>query len=683
MSNFYKNGILTLLLVTLMLSGCGGSSGGGGDDDSSSLSSSTASTLSSSSSNSALSTSSRTSSSSSSSTMSSVSSTSSIVSSSRSSALSTTSSSSSTPTISITSSDSATVVRGALIAINVDATVSNGTTIIYSLDGADASEFTVDADGVVSFRRVVDAGTYRFRVKAAAGSVSTTQNIAITVTTPVNHAPQITSSSTASVNENQRSAIDVDATDSDGDTLTYSFAGLCSLRERSATPRVRLDDCSYFTIERSTGIVRFRVAPNYERKSSYNFIVAVSDGTSIITQNITITILDVAESSAPIITAPSSFIRVNENQKSAFTVIATDTDEDTIVYSLEGGADTDSFEINSSTGVVEFKVEPDYEQQATYFIKVGASDASHTTTKNIRVSINNLEGDSKVITTGQTRAYYNHDDGWYRSGIQRLFIANTGIYTESKTGLKIAKIAYGLRNYENAQATCSALVKGGISTWRLPSIDELNLLIDRSSVAHALSDPIQSSFFKEKTWSLTRYARGGAVDKYYVLDLKTGVESVSSDTKMRRVICIQRAMPLFETFTRSSNHIVNHSKTNLQWWDPATYHTVLGFPMLVGDEAKSGSFTQAIDNCEVLNVSGKGDWRLPNINELLSIVRRNKLSGSAFYGTFKSNTSGIYFSSTTAAISSDLVWGVDFRTGKSLLTFKLNAYYRCVRTTGD
>ena len=72
--------------------------------------------------------------------------------------------------------------------------------------------------------------------------------------------PQITSASSYSVPENKISSFTIVAND-DSD-ITYSIRG---------------EDSFYFSIDSSTGIVTFKIAPDYETKNSYNLIVEATD----------------------------------------------------------------------------------------------------------------------------------------------------------------------------------------------------------------------------------------------------------------------------------------------------------------------------------------------------------------------------------------------------------------------
>jgi uncharacterized protein (TIGR02145 family) len=97
------------------------------------------------------------------------------------------------------------------------------------------------------------------------------------------------------------------------------------------------------------------------------------------------------DTNAPTITSASTF-SVNENQNSAFTITASDTSA--ISYSIEG-TDSSLFNINSTTGAVTFKSNPDYESSShtpSYSLIVKATDTSNnSSTQNVSITILNVD----------------------------------------------------------------------------------------------------------------------------------------------------------------------------------------------------------------------------------------------------------------------------------------------------
>ena len=112
--------------------------------------------------------------------------------------------------------------------------------------------------------------------------------------------------------------------------------------------------------------------------------------------------------------------------------------------------------------------------------------------------------------------------------------------------------------------------------------------------------------------------------------------------------------------------IVTDSATGLQWQDDA-----------VGDTME---WREAISHCEDdVSLGGHDDWRLPNINELKTIIDRSRTS-PAIVSAFEHTSSSVYWSSTTLENRHDNAWGVGFYgsyVGRG--TKDNDLYVRCVR----
>ncbi|MBN2825348.1 MAG: DUF1566 domain-containing protein [Campylobacterales bacterium] len=122
-------------------------------------------------------------------------------------------------------------------------------------------------------------------------------------------------------------------------------------------------------------------------------------------------------------------------------------------------------------------------------------------------------------------------------------------------------------------------------------------------------------------------------------------------------------------FTKSGN-IVTDSITGLQWSDISMSH----LPAWAG----------AIEYCEELTLDGYDDWRLPNKNELLSIVDYSRYE-PAISKAFKITAYHItqhYWTSTSRVHNTSSAWVIRFRSGTVHSLKKINnaGYVRCVRT---
>ena len=324
----------------------------------------------------------------------------------------------------ITSAATATVPENQTSAIDVDSTDdtdSEGSGLTYSLTGgADAALFSIDADsGVVTFNAPPDFeapsdadgnNDFDFQVTVTdSAGLTDVQDITVSVTDEVeNTAPTITSAATASVPENQTSAIDVNSTDdndSEGSGLTYSLTGGA--------------DQALFNLDSSTGVLTFAAPPDFEAPSDANgdndfdFQVTVTDSAGLTdVQEITVSVTDEAENTAPTITSAAT-ASVPENQTSAIDVNSTDdidSEGSGLTYSLTGGADQALFNLDSSTGVLTFAAPPDFEAPSDangdndFDFQVTVTDsAGLTDVQDLTISVTDVaENTAPTITTSAT-----------------------------------------------------------------------------------------------------------------------------------------------------------------------------------------------------------------------------------------------------------------------------------------
>jgi|GEM_PF-2923212 len=260
----------------------------------------------------------------------------------------------------------------------------------------DNNDFNINSSsGVITFKSAPDFETknsYTLTVTAT-DSVANSSTQVVSLTIIDLDAPTFTSSSTPSVNENQTSAIDVDANDTSA-PIVYSLAS-------------GVNDNDDFNINSSSGLVTFKTAPDFETKALYKISVTATDNASnSAIQVIDITILDVEEN-PPSFTSGTS-TSVNENQTAAYTVTGADVSSP-ITYSLSSGInDNDLFNINNSNGNaltadITFKTAPDYEMRTSYTISITATDNVGNITPTplvVTISINDI--DESISFGGKT-----------------------------------------------------------------------------------------------------------------------------------------------------------------------------------------------------------------------------------------------------------------------------------------
>jgi len=135
---------------------------------------------------------------------------------------------------------------------------------------------------------------------------------------------------------------------------------------------------------------------------------------------------------------------------------------------------------------------------------------------------------------------------------------------------------------------------------------------------------------------------------------------------------------LLADFTRSDS-IVTDSVTGLQWQDEPYTNDELTAYNNNTENGKVLFWQTAITYCENLTLDSYDDWRLPNLNELKSLVDRTK-SNPVIVNGFVNSSSNDYWSSTTNVDYSNFAWIVFFDYGNVSYNYKDDSYYvRCVR----
>jgi hypothetical protein len=96
--------------------------------------------------------------------------------------------------------------------------------------------------------------------------------------------------------------------------------------------------------------------------------------------------------------------------------------------------------------------------------------------------------------------------------------------------------------------------------------------------------------------------------------------------------------------------------------------------------ATAYNWNNALAQCEGLDFGGQTDWRLPNVNELLSILNYSTLNPAINSTYFPGTLSENYWTSTTYVANSGAAWSIYFAFNYLNMSSKTSEYYvRCVR----
>ncbi len=312
---------------------------------------------------------------------------------------------------SITRSVAENTAAGTNIGASITATDADSDEITYSLlDASDSASFDIDStNGQLKTKADLDFETknaYTVSVLAIDDSpraLWASTNVRINVT-DVNDNPVFTagSSTTLTIAENtsadQNIGLPITATDDDEDTITYALGGT---------------DAASFSVVSTSGQIKTKVDLDYETKSSYTVTLTASDGnggTSPITVTINVTDVEEQANDAPVFADGDSATRsiaentaVGTNVGAAFT--ATDSDNDTLTYSLSG-TDAASFAVDNSTGQLKTNATFDYETKISYTVIITAADGKPNNGKDtitVTISITDVtENSAPVFTDGDS-----------------------------------------------------------------------------------------------------------------------------------------------------------------------------------------------------------------------------------------------------------------------------------------
>lgn len=215
----------------------------------------------------------------------------------------------------------------------------------------------------------------------------------------------------------------------------------------------------------------------------------------------------------------------------------------------------------------------------------------------------------------------------------------------------------------------------GIKTWRLPTILELESLLNHSSINPSIQTSAFPGTVSNDFWSSTPW--NANLTYAWKIGFSLASKSYSSKTNLHYVRCVS-GQPKYIAFNFQDNNdgSVKDNATGLIWQKCTKGQN--NDPTCSGAVA-TASFGNSLVYCNGLNLAGR-TWRLPNVPELWSIADLTKtnpaLNSTAFPAT---DTSTFYWTSTYSMVNPSQAKGVEFNYGiptGNPMTFSHNA--RCV-----
>ncbi len=268
---------------------------------------------------------------------------------------------------------------------------------------------------------------------------------------------------------------------------------------------------------------------------------------------------------------------------------------------------------------------------------------------------------------GQDAYYANDADP--KACTHQNFTTGAAIIADNNTGLEWTQDYWTLK-YSEASSHCSNLEYGGKAKgyWRLPRPHELLTIVNNSNYGFAVDSEVFSTMPSISAASTPFWSsqNRGSESQNFVLYFYNGNLGVfsSSSTQKSYVKCVHgEPLPVgnFSTETITYNdivyEIVTDSATGLIWQKNYKAYSP-------NDASTKTTWQQALQYCETLEYAGYNDWRLPNKNELASLMDFSK--SSAPYSYFPDGiTSGTFWTSTTYTYYANdaYAWRVDFSSG--------------------
>lgn len=252
------------------------------------------------------------------------------------------------------------------------------------------------------------------------------------------------------------------------------------------------------------------------------------------------------------------------------------------------------------------------------------------------------------------------------SGQKTVVDNNTGLQWKQT----ISDKAY---NWNDAFAYCENLEYAGFSDWRMPAPLEIMTI----AYYHDYGPAFNSSYFPDiplsqdgnYLWTSGLYQNDS--ERVWIFDPYKGfLYSLASPTNSYSVLCVRgKGLPTanFKISAVNGDTIAEDSSTGFVW--QKTY-------------AEITTWKEALSYCENLEYAGFSDWRLPNKNELASIMNYGQDASSTLnmptdYGFWTSTT---FFSSYTNKLA--VLIDIDGGFGYAVKTneFYYHPYHvRCVR----
>jgi hypothetical protein len=291
--------------------------------------------------------------------------------------------------------------------------------------------------------------------------------------------------------------------------------------------------------------------------------------------------------------------------------------------------------------------------------------------------------------TGQTTSYAAGDDGALQVGVAwpgtRFFLQEADTYIDTLTGLMwlADPDPYGAVPWATALSDGDSASNDGYPNWRIPNRTELMSLIDYSQASP--KSALQSLGFNKNFHTVqneywTSSSNSSPTNIKWFVNFAYGTVSNDLDSGtyhcwLVRTTTSGRAIDLPRTgSTVSANALEDGASPSGSAWpsprfvsrgDGTISDLLTGLRWQSAPSTTKYSWANALAIAASSTLGGSSAWRLPNVNELNSIVNIGAADPAVWLNTqgFSNVQSGVYWTSTAYAPTFNSRWAIDLSAG--------------------
>ena len=316
---------------------------------------------------------------------------------------------------------------------------------------------------------------------------------------------------------------------------------------------------------------------------------------------------------------------------------------------------------------------------------------------------------SKVLCTGSTRCsldsgsfvdcpeegedYYGQDAQYAnkKSCVPAKYtkilpdIAAESGYTQvvdEVTGLRWLVDKAETMSFESAKDFCSALDYGGFEDWRLPTPKEVMSIAVGDSWGHGVRGFYFPGYYYGggDVWVRQELSEEAEIVWSFRLDNAEMSRIYDPVDILNYVLCVRGdeygtvSAENYTSVEKNGEEMIKDSSTDLFWQK---------------DSGTVENWKDALAYCENLNYAGHDDWRLPNRNELLTLVDYTKVPVTESFDPETESAASLFPGMTSAVFASSTpvlgyggtygYWGIDMSTGIAETSYE-GGEVRCVRS---